>query len=127
MEKLLVISYIMQRAYGRWLFQRLLPSIFFITGLVIVSSILISVLCVSAAYIAYLSLLDNGLTHQAAALFITTSALLTLGVLAFSAQAYLRHIRQLPKALIQQAPITSSATALLHAFINGLLAEQTHK
>jgi lysylphosphatidylglycerol synthetase-like protein (DUF2156 family) len=127
MEKILIVSNLVQRAYNRWTFQQLLPSILLIAVLVIVSAVLVSTMLLIGAYMSYAALLNMGLTSQAATFIIMASMLLILLLLALSVILYLRYLRQLPRKMIQNAPIASSATALLNAFMNGLMAEQTPK
>jgi uncharacterized BrkB/YihY/UPF0761 family membrane protein len=114
MEKLLAVISVGQRAYGRWLFQRLLPGIIVIVGLTVVISIMVSAMIVGGLYIAYGALLQYGFEPQMAMLAICISAVITIILLVVIAMLGLRHLRQTPKIMNTQTPLSS--------FIEGFIA-----
>ncbi len=120
MEKLLAIVSIGQRAYGRWLFQRLLPTIIMVVGLTIVISIMVSAMMVGGFYSAYLALLNYGTEPPVAMMIVATASILTIAMFVGGAFLALRHLRQKPKEIITQSPLTYG---VLVAFASGFLAD----
>jgi len=123
MEKLLIAIGFGQRAYGRWLFQRLLAGIIVVASLTIVISIMISVMLVSGLYIGYFALLQYGAEPAAAMIIIGIAAILTVIMLILSALACLHHLRQMPRNLLKRSPLASRAMNALDAFTDGLMAD----
>lgn len=122
MEKLLAIISIGQRVYGRWLFQRLLPSIMVIVGLTIVISIMISAMLVGCFYAGYQGLLNYGFEANIAILIIFISSLLTIILLVVLAIFGLRHLNKIPQTAITQSPLTTCAKQALGSFLAGFMA-----
>jgi len=123
MEKLLAIAGLTQRAYGRWLFQRLLSGIIVVAGLTIVTSIMVSAMLVGGFYAAYFALLHYGMQPQVAMIVIGTSAGLTIVILVILTLACLLHLRRMPRALLKRLPLTSHVMDTLNAFSDGLMAD----
>ena len=82
MEKLLAIASLGQKAYGRWLFRRLLSGVMMVVMLVIIVSIMTSALLVGCLYAAYLAFLYYGLAPAMALLFTGILAVLVVVALA---------------------------------------------
>jgi len=123
MEKLLAIASLGQRAYGRWLFQRLLSGIIVVAGLTIVVAVMVSAMLVGGFYAAYFALLHYGTAPQVAMVIIGISAILTTVTLVILTLMCLHHLRRMPRTLLKQSPLTSRAMDTLNAFTDGLMAE----
>ena len=121
MKKLLAVISIGQRAYGRWLFQRLLPSIILMLGLTIIIAIMISAILVGGLYTAYGILLHYGVEPNMAMLTIALSSIITIIILVVIVFLGLRYMRQTPKIMPSQTPIASCAIIALNSFIDGLM------
>ena len=96
MEKLLAIAALGQKAYGRWLFQRLLSGIIIVAGLTIVISIMVSALLVGSLVVAYFALLHYGAAPHMAMIGVGISAMLTIAMLILLALTCLHHLRRMP-------------------------------
>lgn len=123
MEKLLAIAALGQRAYGRWLFKRLLSSIIMVTGLTIVTSIMGSAMLIGGLYAAYFTLLYYGIGQLMVMVIISILAILIIAILAFFTLACLRDLRRMPQTLFKRSPFTSRAMDTLDAFTDGLMAD----
>jgi len=123
MEKLLAIASLGQRAYGRWLFQRLMSGIIVVTGLTIIISIMIGTMLVGGLYAGYSALLHYGIQPQVAMIIIGVSAILITITLVILTLSCLSRLRQMPRTLLKQSPLTSCAMDALDAFSNGLMAD----
>jgi len=123
MDKLLAIASLGQRAYGRWLFQRLLSGIIVTIGLVFITCMMISAMLVSGLYVSYFALLHYGMQPSAAIIIISMTAILIIVVLVILTLSCLHHLRRMPRTLLKKSPITSRAMDALDAFTDGLMAE----
>ena len=123
MEKLLAIASLGQRAYGRWLFQRMVLGIIAVAGLTIVVSILVSAMLIAGLYAGYFALLHFGAEPQGAMLIITILAVLITLTSVILVLTGLDHLRRMPETLLRRSPLTSGAIDALDAFINGLTAD----
>jgi len=122
MEKLLAIASLGQRAYGRWLFQRLLSGIIVVAGLTIVTSVMLSAILVGGLWATYFSLLYYGIGQLMAMVITGALALMAMAALVFLTLSGLHHLRRMPRTLLKQLPLTSRAMDALDAFTNGLMA-----
>lgn len=123
METLLAIANLGQRAYGRWLFSRLLSGIIIIVGLTIIIGVMVSAVLVASLFVIYYALLSYGIGQLMAVTTSAVLALLVIAVLVFLVLTSLHHLRQLPRTLLQQSPLTSRAMDTLDAFTDGLMAD----
>ena len=123
MGKLLAIADLGQRAYGRWLFQRLLPGALMVVGFTIMLAIMGSVLLLTILVAAYYSLLYYGIGQLMAVMITVGLAVLIMALLVIFILAYLYRLRQTPKTLIKQSPLASHIVDTLDAFYDGLMAE----
>ncbi len=123
MEKLLALALLVQRTYGRWLFQRLLSGIVVVAGLTIITSIMVSAILISSLVAAYFALLHYGIEQQAALLIISITVILTIVALIILTLACLHHLRQMPRTLLKRSPLTARAMDTLDAFSDGLTAD----
>lgn len=124
MEKLLAIVSLGQRAYGRWLFQRLLSSLILIAGLAFIIAIMICAVLIGGLMAAYVTLLQNGMEPQVAMLIVGGGAVFIIALLVVLTLAYLRHLRRIPRTMLEQAPITALATDTLNAFVDGFMEKK---
>lgn len=118
MEKLLALATLGHKAYNKWLFQRMISRVLAIVGMVLMIAILLSALLIGLLGIAYIALVQSGIAPQIAALTIGTMTVSIIGLLIMLARHFLR---QLPRLLAPQAPITSRISDLLNAFIDGFM------
>jgi len=123
MEKLIAIAALGQKAYGKWLFLRLLSGIIIVIGLTIVISIMVSAVLVGSLAAAYFALLDYGASPHMAMIGVGVSAVLTIAMLVLLALTCLHHLRRMPTALLKQSPIASQAMDTLDAFTEGLMVD----
>lgn len=119
METLLAIANLGQRAYGRWLFQRLLSGIIVVAGLVMVTAMMISALLVGGLYVSYITLLHYGVGSDMAMMVVALSAVLIIVMLVILTLSCLHHLHQIPKTLFKQALSPSHTSAVLCAFFDG--------
>ncbi len=118
MEKLLVIATLGRKAYGTWLFQRMLTRAIAVVGIVFIIAILLSALLIGLLCAAHTALLYGGVTPLVAMLMIGMVTLLIIGMLVLLAQHY---IRQLPRMIAPQSPITARITDTINAFMDGFM------
>lgn len=123
MEKLLATLFFIQRARGRRLFQRLLPNIIMVIGLMIIISIIVSALLIGGLVAGYFTLIHYGMEPQAAMITIAISTLLTIVMLVLLTLSCLQRLRQIPQTLLEESPLISRAMETLNAFTDGLMAE----
>lgn len=121
MEKLLSIVSICQRAYGRWLFQKILPSIILVVGLTIIISIMISAMLVCGFYSGYHALLGHGVEPGMAVLIISISAAFIIILLVMLAIAGLCHIHKVPQNAIKQSLLASCKKDVIASFVAGFM------
>lgn len=123
MEKILIITSLVQKVYGRWVFQRLFLSIIMIAGLVVVTAIMVSALLIGGLVTIYFTLLSYGIGQTLAIIATAVSALLIIIALIIITLLYLQHLRKTPKNLLKRSPLTSRAMDTLDAFTAGLMAD----
>jgi hypothetical protein len=121
MEKLLAIASLGQRAYGRWLFQRLISGVLVIAGLTIILSMMVSAVLVGGLLTIYYILLYYGIGQLMAVTTTAVLALLLIAALVFLVLTSLQHLRKLPRTLLRKSPLTSRAMDTLDAFTDGLM------
>lgn len=119
MEKLLAIISIGQAAYGRWLFQKLLPMAIIIIVFTTIISVMISAMLVGGLYIAYIALLHYGVEPQIAILIIGISSIITIILLVAIVMAILRYQRKMPEIIVKQSPLNSYAISAMNSFLDG--------
>src|SRR5271170_8087971 len=102
MEKLLAIANLGQRAYGRWLFQRLLSGIIVVAGLTIVISIMLGAMLVGSLWAAYFALLYYGIGQLMAMMLTGALAMMIMASLVFLTLSCLHRLRQMPRTLLKQ-------------------------
>lgn len=114
-EKTLVIAGIARGMYGRWRFQRLLSGVMVVTGLTVISSMLVGTMLIGGFYAAYFAFLHYGWEPQIAILL--TGALVTSITATFITLTVmcLRRLRQMPMA--------SRTSEVVDAFFDGLMTE----
>jgi hypothetical protein len=118
MEKLLVIATLGRKAYGRWLFQKLLVRGLVLLGLVLILAILMSALLVGWLLAAHAALLMYGVTPLTAMLVISLVTCLIILMLVLLVRHYLR---QLPRILAKQSPLTERLGDTFNAFMDGFM------
>lgn len=123
MDTLLSIANLGQRAYGRWLFQRLISGIMMVAGLTFVIAIMVSALLIGGLVAAYYTLLYYGIGQLMAVSIIAVLATSAIAALVILTLSCLHQLRQIPRKLFRQSPLTSRAMDTLDAFTDGLMAE----
>lgn len=123
MKILLAIVNLLQKVYGRWLFQNLLLGIIIIAGLVLVTAIMVSATLIGCLLAVYFTLLSYGIGQTVAIIATAVSALLIIISLIIIMLLYLQHLRKTPKNLLKRSPLTSSVMSTLDAFTAGLMAD----
>ena len=123
MEKILTIISLTQRIYGRWLSQQLLSSIIAIVGLIIVIAIMVSAALIGGLITSYFSLRYYGVEPQTAIISVAILTVATIVVLIILALFFLQRLRQMPKTLLKQSPLTSRAMTTLDAFTDGFMSD----
>ncbi len=118
MEKLLVMVSLGQRAYGRRLFQRLLSHIIVVIGLIFIISMMVSALLIGSLFAANAALQQVGIAPDTALAVTAGSAVLIIILLVLLA---LKHLRQVPRLLSKQSPLTSSIADTFDAFLDGFM------
>ena len=118
MEKLLVLATLGRKAYSKWLFQRVLSRIAAVIGIVIIIAILISALLIGLLFTTHTALLHGGVTPHMAMLMISMITLFIIGILGMLAQHL---VRQLPRMLAPQSPITARIHDTINAFMDGFM------
>lgn len=124
METLLAIANLGQRAYGRWLFQRLISGIIMVVGLTFVIAIMVSAILIASLVATYFVLIHYGLAFGAAIIIIVLLAIALIVLLILLTLSCLHHLRKMPRTLFRQSPLTSRAMDTLDAFTAGLMAEK---
>ena len=125
MEKLLAIISLLQRVYGRLLFQRLLSRVIAIVGLTIIASIMVSTLMIGCFYATYIALQYYGAGQSVAMGSTGAFIVLITGLLFILIRTCLRRLRQLPKTILKQSPVTSRLMDMLEAFSNGFMTDES--
>jgi hypothetical protein len=123
MEKILIITGLVQRIYSKWLFQHLLFGVIIISGLIVVIAIMVSALLIGSLMAVYFILLSYGIGQTVAIIVTAVSALLVIMLLIIITLLYLQHLRKTPKNLLKKSPLASSAKDTLDSFIAGLMAD----
>ena len=127
MEKLLVFATLGRKAYGKWLFQRMLERAVLLigvtraivaVGIIFIIAILLSALLIGLLLGAYTALVHGGLSPSLAMLIISIATLLIIGMLVLLAQHF---IRQLPRMLAPQSHITARINDTINAFLDGFM------
>jgi hypothetical protein len=118
MEKLLVIATLGRKAYGTWLFQRMLTRAVAVVGIIFIIAILLSALLIGLLYATYTALLSGGVAPLVAIFTTGMITLLIIGILTLLAQHF---IRQLPSMFAPQSPITARITDTINAFMDGFM------
>ncbi len=121
MEKLLVLVSIGQRAYGRWLFQRLLSGIILIFGLIITTSIVLSALLIGGIYAIYTVLLRHGISQIMSMCITGAVSMVVIILLSIVILLCVQHLRQMPRRLLKQSPLTSATVNTLDDFLKGFM------
>ncbi len=121
MEKLLAIANLGQRAYGRWLFQRLISGILIIAGFTIVLSMMVSTALIAGLLAVYYALHYYEIGQLMAVTITAALALMLIAALVFLVLTSLQHLRTLPRTLLRKSPLTSRAMESLDAFTDGLM------
>jgi len=121
MEKLLVLVSIGQRAYGRWLFQRLLSGIILIFGLIITTSVLLSALLIGSIYAVYAALLRHGISHLMSMCIAGAVSVVVIILLSIVILLCVQHLRQMPRKLLKQSPLTCATVNTLDDFLKGFM------
>lgn len=121
MEKLLAIVSLGQRAYGRWLFYRLIPSILLTAALTVTSAIMLSATLIGGLYASYSAMLQHGMLPPMAMMLTGIIAMLVIAVLIILTKAQLRRMFQIPRESMNQSPLASGGVRVLDAFISGLM------
>lgn len=127
MDKLLAIVSLGQRAYGRWLFRRLLFSMLLVVGLTMVTVMVTSATLIGGLYATYFLLAGYGAEPQTAIMITGILATLVVALLSILTLSCLHRLRRMPRTLLKQSPLTSRAMDTLDAFTDGLMAEQDKK
>lgn len=117
-EKLLVMTMLSRKAYGRCLFHRMLLRAIAIVGLLLICAIVIGALLVGILLVAHTSLLAAGVTPMVAMLTMSVITLCVIGLLLLLAH---HCARQLPRMLALQSPISSRISDVLNAFMDGFM------
>lgn len=123
MEKLLAIVMIGQKIYSRRLLQPVITHVVILIGLMIIGAIFISAMLVASLAGAYSVLIAYGVEQHTVVLLIGAAALLIIILLIALIHWRLKRLRHMPRALLEQSPITSCATDAFDAFLNGLMAD----
>lgn len=123
MEKILTIISLTQRIYSKWLSQQLLSSVIVIIGLIIVIAIMISATLIGSLVVSYFSLRYYGVEPQMAIISVAILAIATIVFLICLVLLFSQRIRQMPKTLLKQSPITSRAMSALDAFTDGFMSD----
>ena len=123
MEKLLAITNIAERAFGIWLFQRLLPNVLIIVGLTMITSIMIAAIIITSMFCAYQLLLNNGFEIHSAIMLIGSLALLITIIFAICIIAHLQQLRRMPQKLLQEKLASAPKIGTLVSFIKGFMAK----
>ena len=118
MEKLLVFATLGRKAYSKWLFQRMITRAIAIVALIFIIAILISALLIGLLFTAHTALLHGGVAPPMAILVISMITLLLIGMLGMLAQHF---VRQLPRMLAPQSPITARINDTINAFMDGFM------
>ncbi len=118
MEKLLVIATLGHKAYSRWLFQRMLTRVVAVIGIVVIIAILLGALLIGLLLTAYTAFLHGGFTPSMAMLMISTITLFIIGMFGLLAMHF---VRQLPRMLAPQSPITARINDIFNAFMDGFM------
>lgn len=118
MEKLLVFATLGRKAYSKWLFQRMLTRIIAVAGIILIIAILLSALLIGLLVCAHTALLHGGATPHMAMLMISMLTLFIIAILVLLAQHF---VRQLPRMLAPQSPITSRISDTFNAFMDGFM------
>lgn len=121
MEKLLAITTIAQRVYGRWLFQNLLLGMIVVMVLTIVISIVASTLLLLCLYAVYALLIYMGIAYYYTFLIIFILSAAVIAVLLILTLACQRQIRQMPRKLLEKLPLTSRPIEVWEAFYSGFM------
>lgn len=121
MEKLLVIVNLGQKIYGRQLICQSLAGGLAVLGMTVIVAIIISALLLAGLYAAYIALLHAGSSLYLAAFIICLAALFMIAALLSLISDFLRNMREVPRALLNQSPLSSIATDAFGAFIKGFL------
>lgn len=124
-QKLLAMATLGQAAYGSWASQQYMSRMIGIAGLAaglaMVIAILISAILVAGLYAGYFAMLQAGAEQRWAILITGMSTLGVIAALVLMLMACLRRLRQTPKTLLDQSPITARAMDTVGAFVDGLM------
>ena len=127
MEKLLALAAIGQKAYGKWLLQRIITGVVVMFGLTIVISIVIGATLVGGLYAGYMALLGAGLTAQTSIAIVIASALVAIGLMLLGMYLCIQHLRRVSGALRGgTSSVTSRVMSMFDAFTEGFTAEDQH-
>jgi hypothetical protein len=121
MEKLLTIISLGQRAYGRWVFRRILSGAFMVAILSLVMAAMISALLVACLYALYAVLLSYGFSIVAAALLTAGAAMAVIAGLAWGMYALLRSLRHMHRTLFSRSQMSGQVMDVVDAFMGGLM------
>ncbi len=122
MEKLLAIVSIGQNIYGKWLFRRLLLGMIVVTGLTIVTAMIIGTTLIGGLYATYLALLHFGYDPHSAVLIVVVLSVAIAGTLIILTLMFFSHLRSMPRKLMKtKSPALSEASEVVNAFLEGLI------
>ena len=113
----------MQKTRGKELFQRALPSILVIAGLIIVTSMMIVATLVGAVINLHIALLNSNMSPPNALAIIGVVSLFIIALLITLIAWQIKRLRRMPQTLDGQSPLAACVAGLLTAFIAGLMAE----
>lgn len=118
MKALLAIVSIIQKADGKRLFVRTLLHLVIITGLLLVTVMMIAATLIGGLMHTHIYLLDNGMSGPGALLVIGASALALIALLIVIIVWRIRCLRHL-----RPMPMDVCAAGVVNAFIAGLMKD----
>ena len=119
LKKLLAIVSIGQISYGRWLLPHLLPCMFLIAGLTIITSMLISAVIISMVYILYMTLLQSGYETKTVVLITAILGVVIITIFTTLLCVTVRYLQRMLRSPLKQASLPTSVKHIVSSFLNG--------